>query len=83
MFFFVSPPSLKFMPEFDGMIVARFTFKPEHAPDFVEQDGQLLVETLWNDVQELIEFCEGCEEAIEECTVLLNGSMVSLKEVSR
>jgi len=83
MFYFVSPGNLRMTPEYSGCVVARFIFKPDHAPQFVEQDGQLVVETIWDDVLELVEFCQGIEGAIEDCLVMVEGAMFSLLEMSR
>lgn len=71
------------IPEFEGCVIARFVFKEDHAPEFVDQDGQRVVETVWDDVVELIEFCETLEQAIEDCIVMVEGNMFSLLEVSR
>jgi len=82
MFFFVTPPVLRLVPEFADHLVARFIFKPERAPEFVDQDGQLIVESLWDDAQELVKFCKEIEDALVGCVVLVNGTMITLSEMT-
>lgn len=60
-------------------IVARFQFAPEHAEYFVEGGAQF-IEMQFDEVDEIIEYCEEFEDAIVDCTAYINGRVVSLAE---
>lgn len=64
------------------MVVARFEFHPEQADQFAWQAGQNIVEMTFNNVFDLIQTCQGLEDAIVDCTVIMDGQMISLKALS-
>jgi len=61
----------------ESQIVARFQFAPEHAEHFIEGGAQF-VEMRFEEVDEIIEYCEEFNDAIVDCTAYVNGRVVSL-----
>lgn len=64
------------------MFIARFHFKPEHADQFCWQAGQLIQETVWDDMLDLIQFCQEVEDAIEDCVVLTGDGIIQLSQMT-
>jgi len=66
------------------MILARFEFRKDAAPDFIDSKhgSQVITEMEFDSVVELIEMCQGLEDAILNCTALVNGEIVDLRLVS-
>ena len=62
-------------------IVARFTFKPERAAEFLEE-GQLVTQIDCDDVDEVMEYVFQFNEALLECSAIVNGQVVNLTEAS-
>lgn len=60
-------------------VIARFQFMPERAEDFVLHGAEFL-ELQFEDVSEVIEYCESFGDAILDCTAFVNGQVVSLSE---
>jgi len=60
-------------------VIARFTFKPDRAPEFSE-NGHEIVEVEVEDVSEIIEFCEEFKTAILDVQALVNGRTISLSD---
>lgn len=65
------------------MEIARFEFKPEAAEDFAWNEGQTIVEMQFPNILELIEFVDGIQDALLDCTVLADGKTVNLKLSSK
>lgn len=61
------------------MIVARFEFHPGRAEQFAWQPGQSIVEMSFDNVFDLIELCQGIEDAIKDCSVMMDGQVINLK----
>lgn len=61
------------------VIVARFEFDQDEAPLFLE-DGKTFIEMQFDSVDEVIEYCTEFENAIIDCTALINGRVVSLAD---
>lgn len=64
------------------MVLARFEFHPECADQFAWNAGQSIVEMTFNNVFELIQMCQEHEDAIKDCTVIMDGNMISLQAFS-
>lgn len=62
------------------MIIARFEFLPEAAPDFAWLATQQVVEMRFNDLIDFIEYCEPIEDALKECTVYTGDEVISLTD---
>lgn len=60
-------------------IVARFQFHPDQAEYFIEGGAQF-IEMQFDEVDEIIEYCEEFEGAIIDCTANVNGRIISLAE---
>ena len=62
-------------------LVARFTFTPERAGEFLEQDGQLVSQQGYDSVDEVIEDLRMFGDAIVECrAILANGKELDLTD---
>lgn len=63
------------------MIIARITFRPEHADRFIDSlfGSQCVTEQVFASPEELIETMKGIEDYVEDCTAVINGKMISLK----
>ena len=57
-------------------ILARFTFKPEYAEDFL-MEGQQVTQLDFDEIEELIEYTKSFENALEDVTVLYQGKTYS------
>lgn len=64
------------------MIVARFEFKPEHAHSFIQDEGQSVVEVMFESVYALIAATKEFEDYLIDCTALVDGKVVSLRALS-
>ncbi len=64
-------------------VVARFTFLPEYADDFVETPGQTVVEMSFPDTQDFIEQCRMIEDYVEDVSALIDGKPITLSEFSK
>jgi len=64
------------------MFIARFYFKPEHADQFCWQAGQNVQEAIWDDIRDLIAFCQEVEDAIEDCVVLTADGILQLSQMT-
>ena len=68
------------IPETDPTpMVARFTFKPDRASDFLE-DGQLVTQIEVDTVDEIINYCKEFRDAIVDCNAIINGKAVNLSD---
>lgn len=64
------------------MIFARFYFKPEKAEQFAWYAGQEVVEMVYDNIMDLILECKELEDAIKDCTVMMDGQIYNLKALS-
>jgi len=64
------------------MILARFEFHPGSAGQFAWGAGQEIVEMTFDNVFDLITMCQEFEDAIKDCTAIVDGNLVNLKTVS-
>jgi hypothetical protein len=66
------------------MISARFQFKPEHAADWIHNGSpeRNIIELAFEDVDALVSTVKALEDALEGCTALVNGKVVSLRKYS-
>ena len=61
------------------VIIARFEFDADEAPHFLD-DGKSFTEMQFDTIEEIIEYCQEFEDAIVDCTALINGRVVSLAD---
>lgn len=64
------------------MIFARFYFDPDKADQFAWHAGQEVVEMQYDNVFDLIMECHQLEDALRDCTVLMDGQVFNLKALS-
>jgi hypothetical protein len=57
-------------------VVARFQFKPDRVEEF--SFGGEFVEMQFDNVDEIIEFCQEFEDALVDVTANVNGRIISL-----
>lgn len=72
---------LLFATQAKPMISARFQFKPEHAATWIENGSPTrnIIELAFEDVESLVATVKNLEEALEGCTALVGGKVVSLQ----
>lgn len=61
-------------------VIARFQFKPERAREFVQGDFGEFVEMQFDDVDEVIGYCEAWGDALADVTANINGRIINLSE---
>ena len=59
-------------------VVARFQFKPDRVEEF--SFGGEFVEMQFDEVEEVIEFCQEFDDALVDVIANINGRIVSLTE---
>lgn len=64
------------------MIVARFEFKPEHAHQFIQDEGQNVVEVMFESVYAMIQATREFEDFLVDCTAIVDGKVISLRALS-
>lgn len=76
----------------EGSIIARFTFAPDRASEFIDEhvitqpDGTEIVsqptitQLALDDVSEIIEFLESFGDAILDVSALINGQVINLSD---
>tara|TARA_Y100001938_G_C7862079_1_gene316087 strand:+ start:270 stop:515 length:246 start_codon:yes stop_codon:yes gene_type:complete len=60
-------------------VVARYTFKPEHASDF-SPDGNQIVEIAFETIEEAQEFAVEFEDCLLEVNVIFDGLVINLSD---
>ena len=61
-------------------IVARFTFAPDRAAEFIEQEGQLVTQLEFDSIDEVMECVEQFSDAITDAFAFINGRVVDLAD---
>ena len=62
-------------------IVARFTFAPDRAGEFLE-DGQLVTQIDCVDIDEVMEYVTQFQSALTDVSAIINGKVVNLSDYS-
>ena len=60
-------------------IIARFTFKPERAADFLD-DGRLVTQIDCVTIEEVMEYTLEFADAITDASAIVNGKVVNLSD---
>lgn len=60
-------------------IVARFTFKPDRAAEFLD-DGRLVTQIDCDDIDEVMEYVVQFDDALTDCSAIVNGQVISLSD---
>ena len=61
-------------------IVARFTFTPERAGEFLDDPLRLVTQIDCESVDEVMEYLHQFGDAIADCSAIVNGQVVNLSE---
>ena len=64
------------------MISARFTFHPDRAHEFLEDEGRLVTQMEFETIDEVMEMVEEFQSALVDCNAIINGKVVSLADYS-
>lgn len=59
-------------------IIARFTFHPDRAAEFLFDEGQTVSELQLDTVEEVMDFVHSFDDALIDASALVNGQVVSL-----
>ena len=60
-------------------IVARFTFSPERASEFLD-DGRLVTQIDCDSIEEVMEYVTQFQDALVDASAIINGQVVNLSE---
>ncbi len=60
-------------------IVARFTFSPERAPEFLDE-GRLVTQIDCDSIEEVMEYVIQFGDAIVDANAIVNGRVVNLSD---
>ena len=63
-------------------ITARFTFKADRAAEFLDE-GRLVTQIECDDIEEVMEYVVQFDDALVDCSAIVNGQVVSLSESSK
>tara|TARA_B100000035_G_scaffold315377_1_gene335615 strand:+ start:585 stop:806 length:222 start_codon:yes stop_codon:yes gene_type:complete len=67
------------MAQVSDPIVARFTFRPERAQEFLEDD-QTVTQMEFDSIDEVISCTEDFRDALLDVVAIVNGQVVTLSE---
>ena len=62
----------------EELITARFTFRPERASEFLEDEGRLVTQMEFETVDEIMECIEEFKDALVDVNAIINGQVVNL-----
>lgn len=60
-------------------IVARFTFIPERASEFLDE-GRLVTQIDCDDIEEVMEYVTQFQDALVDASAIINGQVVNLSD---
>jgi len=61
-------------------IIARFTFKPDRAQEFLFDEGQLVSELQVDSIDEVMDFVLQFDDALADASAIVNGQVISLTD---
>ena len=61
-------------------IIARFTFKPDRAEEFLFDEGQLVSELQVDTIDEVMDYVLQFDDALVDASAIINGQVVSLTD---
>lgn len=67
------------MAQVSDPVIARFTFLPDRAPEFLDE-GRLVTQIECETIDEVIAYTEEFRNALEDVTAIVNGQVVVLSE---
>lgn len=67
------------MPQSLEPIVARFTFLPERAAEFLDE-GRLVTQIDCDDIEEVMEYATQFQDALVDASAIVNGRVINLSD---
>lgn len=61
-------------------IIARFTFKPDRAQEFLFDEGQLVSELQVDSIDEVMDYVLQFDDALTDASAIVNGQVISLTD---
>ena len=62
----------------EELITARFTFHPERAGEFLEDEGRLVTQMEFETVDEILECIDEFKDALVDVNAIVNGQVINL-----
>lgn len=62
-------------------IIARFTFKPDRAEEFLEA-GRLVTQIESDDIEEIMDYALQFSDALLDANAIVNGQVITLSDYS-
>ena len=66
----------------EELITARFTFHPERASEFLEEEGRLVTQMEFETVDEIMECVREFQDALVDVNAIINGQVINLVDFS-
>ena len=67
-------------PFTEELITARFTFHPDRAGEFLEEEGRLVTQMEFSTVDEIMEIIQQFDTALVDVNAIINGQVVNLTD---
>ncbi len=61
-------------------IIARFTFKPDRAAEFLFDEGQIVSELQVDTIDEVMDYVLQFDDALSDASAIVNGQVISLTD---
>ena len=61
-------------------IIARFTFKPDRAAEFLFDEGQIVSELQVESIDEVMDYVIQFDDALVDASAIVNGQVISLTD---
>lgn len=61
-------------------IIARFTFKPDRAQEFLFDEGQTVSELQVDTIDEVMDYVLQFDDALADASAIVNGKVISLTD---
>ena len=61
-------------------IIARFTFKPDRAAEFLFDEGQIVSELQVDSIDEVMDYVLQFDDALTDASAIVNGQVISLTD---
>lgn len=64
----------------EELIIARFTFRPERAAEFLEEPGRLVSQIEFESVEAIMDAVTEFGDAIVDANAIVNGKVINLTD---
>ena len=61
-------------------IIARFTFKPDRAAEFLFDEGQFVSELQVDTIEEVMDYVLQFDDALVDASAIVNGQVINLTD---